>query len=184
VLEVRLMRALLVAVIMMVGVVPAHAQDSDLSNLWRQVTSGDIVRVKEASGRETRGTFGEVSASGVSVLVNGKAVEIPAANVREIRRRGDSVVNGLLLGAGIGAGAAAAYVWDCRRTPAETCTDLPRAVLLGGALGTGIGALVDAAVPGWKVAYRDNGTSFALYPAVLPTRLGVVAGLAVVVRGF
>lgn len=160
---------------------PAAAQNADLKNLWREVTSGDMVRVKEASGQETRGVFARLSDSSLAITVNGQPIEIRTADIREIRRRGDSPVGGLLLGAAIGAGAAAALFYRCEDLTTTYCMELQRGTIIGAAVGAGLGAFVDTAIRGWTVAFRDNGTSFVLAPAVLPSARGVSARLTITV---
>ena len=173
------MRVFLGGLMLMCRALPAHAQNADLKNLWQHVTSGDVVRVKEASGLETRGVFSKVTASGLSVLVDGQPVEIPATELREIRRRGDSSKGGLFLGLGIGAGGGAGLVYGWRETTDADCPNLIHSTVLATAAGAGIGALIDRAIPGWTVAFRDNGTSFAVGPVILPAPRGMTASIGV-----
>lgn len=177
------MRVGFVLVLLLLSASPVHAQNADLKNIWRQVTSGDVVRVKEASGHETRGIFTKISESSVGVLVDGKALDIPTSDIREIRRRGDSPLGGLILGASIGAGAAMALFYKCDDVTKTACMDLTRGTILGAAVGAGIGTFVDTAIRGWTVAFRDNGTSFVLAPAILPTPRGMAATIQVRIGG-
>jgi hypothetical protein len=158
------MRVAMAVVMVVCSVVPAHTQNADLGNLWRQVTTGDLVQVKEGSGQQTTGTFAKVTESAVSVTAAGTVIEIRADDVREIRRRGDSVMSGVLLGAGIGAAVGAAVGTTCTGTPEKPCRGSLSAALAGGAVGVGVGALIDYAVKGWTVTFRAKGTSFALRP--------------------
>lgn len=99
--------------------VPAQAQDN-LQNLWRQVTTGDLVKVKEANGRQTIGVFDKVSKSALSVRMDGEVAEIAANDVREVLRRGDSIRNGLFIGGGIGAGLGYGYSVACKNAHPST----------------------------------------------------------------
>ena len=68
----------------------------------------------------------------------------PSAGVRSGER--DSVWNGLLIGAGVGAGAG--YVWarsQCGGNDAE-CSAItnPVGIIVGGAIGAAVGAILDA----------------------------------------
>ena len=57
--------------------------------------------------------------------MNGNLREVPATEVREIARRGDSVMNGLLIGAAFGAGAVAGASSDCEEPyPGMACASL------------------------------------------------------------
>ena len=81
----------------------AQPQASAFGDLWRHVKSGDTVFVMDGSGRETTGVFAKVSDSNLSLLVDGQLQDLPVTDVRQIARRGDSVWNGFLIGAAIGA---------------------------------------------------------------------------------
>jgi hypothetical protein len=175
------MRVALAVLMVTCGVMPAHAQNADLGNLWRQVTSGDRVQVKEASGHQTTGMFGKVSESALSVMVDGRVLEIPANDVREVRRRGDSVKNGFLIGAGVGAALGAAALYSCESTPAEPCLGPIPGALMGGAAYGAIGAVIDHFITGWTVAFRSKGTSFAFHPSIVPSPRGVRASVVVTI---
>jgi hypothetical protein len=65
---------------------------------------------------------------------------------RVVSRERDSVWNGLLIGAGVGAGAG--YVWarsQCGSNDAE-CSAIanPVGIIVGGAIGAAVGAILDA----------------------------------------
>ncbi len=173
------MRVALAVLMVMCGVVPAHAQNADLGNLWRQVTTGDRVLVKEASGHQTAGIFAKVSESALSVMIDGKVSEIAAGDVREVKRRGDSVKNGFLIGAGVGAALGAAALANCESTPEEPCLGPISGALLGGVVYGGIGAAIDHFIQGWTVAFRAKGTSFAFRPSIVTSPRGVSASVVV-----
>ena len=103
--------------------------------------SGNTVYVTDASARETTGTFVEISDSALTISVQGQDREILFADLRQIEKRGDSVMNGFLIGAGIGAAMGAG----------PNCSDCEDQFPLGGAITVGalefggIGALIDYA---------------------------------------
>jgi hypothetical protein len=144
--------------------VAAEAQAvSSLSDLWMQVKSGDQVFVTEGNGKETAGVFASVSASALNLTVEGQLREIPAADVREIARRGDSLLNGFLIGAGIGAVVEAAAFADCDET-VEECIHPAAAAAIGGAVFGGVGALIDHFIKGRTVVFRVKGTALRFQP--------------------
>jgi len=101
-----------------------------------------------------------------SVLVNGNLREVPATEVREIARRGDSVMNGLLIGAAFGAGAVAGASSDCEEPyPGYGVCITPAvgAVTFSMVYG-GIGALIDHFIKGRTVVFRAQRTEFRLSP--------------------
>lgn len=79
---------------------PARSFDA----LRLRVTEGDIVHVVEASGRETTGRVATLSEVALALTADSGRVEFAADDVRRIDlRRRDSVLNGVLIGAGAGA---------------------------------------------------------------------------------
>ena len=143
------------------------------ADLSTRIKSGDRVFVKDASGQETSGVFAKVSDTSLSILVNGNLREVPATEVREIARQGDSVRNGLLIGAAFGAGVAAIAVVgtssECKepRSPYSGC--IPPAAgavvaVAGGLVYGGIGALIDHFIKGRTVVFKAQRTAFRLSP--------------------
>ena len=100
------MRPTFLVLLIVLGVcAAAEAQQpvSTFPDLWMRLKSGDRVFVTDGSGRQTAGVFAKVSDSSISLLVDGQLQDLPVADVREIARQGDSLWNGFLIGAGIGA---------------------------------------------------------------------------------
>ena len=140
--------------------------------------SGDTVFVMDGSGRETTGVFAKVSESNLSLLVDGQLQDLLVTDVRQIARRGDSVWNGFLIGAAIGAviaGTASAScddaVYECAHPAAEAAA--------GAAVFGGIGALIDHFIKGRTVVFRVKSTALRLRPGAAVGRHGVSASLVV-----
>jgi hypothetical protein len=76
--------------------------------LQRSATPGEMVYVVDFAGRETRGRLVMLSGGSITLDADGSRQRLSAAAVDRIeRRRRDSVLNGVLIGAG--AGALAGY---------------------------------------------------------------------------
>jgi hypothetical protein len=121
---------------------------SQLSDLSRRLPRGSTVYVMDVKGHETKGRTDDVSPAALMLDVNGTRQVFAAGTIRQIERYGDSLWNGLAIGAGIGA--AAALISDpqyrpCDNRPAERCADaqIPQRLLLIGAMGAA-GAGIDA----------------------------------------
>jgi hypothetical protein len=152
---------------------------SALTDLWMRVKSGDSVFITDASGRETAGTFARVSDSALSLMVDGQLRDLPAADVREISKRGDSVKNGFLIGAAIGATVGAAAYSSCDDIYEGECMHPAGAALMGGLVYGGIGALIDHFVKGRTVVFRVRGASVQLRPNIAADRGAVRLSISV-----
>lgn len=113
--------------------------------LQRSATPGEMVYVVDLAGRETRGRVVMLSQGSITVDTDGARQRLAAADVGRIeRRRKDSVLNGVLIGAG--AGALAGYgLGKSMDSP-----DCSGAVECGqGAMVGAVGGVVWGAVGGW-----------------------------------
>src|SRR4029453_5868529 len=82
---------------------------------------------------------------------------IPLSTVQTVTRVGDPLFNGSLVGAAIGGAASIALVYQICSNPqcADTSSNLdPRLILIGTAIGTGIGALMDRSFAARTLVYR------------------------------
>ena len=96
------------------GSAAAQQPVGSFEDLWSRVKSGNTIYVTDTSARETTGTLVKIADSTLTILVDGQVRDIPSLDVRQIAKRGDSVRNGFLIGAAIGAaGAAGAFAGDC-----------------------------------------------------------------------
>jgi hypothetical protein len=145
------------------GAVPVFAQSSSapsagpvgsVGQLRTKVKSGDTIFVRDMNGGETKGILWEASESSIRLLVKGQIREIPAGDVRQVARRGDTLRNGFLIGAAFGAIAmGASVVGECSNLGECLAPTVTFALISGGFFGA-IGAGIDALIPGRTVVYQ------------------------------
>jgi len=109
---------------------------------------GDMVFVTDRNGVQTRGRLLGLSPEAVTLGVDGQEGTIPSSGVGRVEKR-DSLWNGILIGAVPGAlvgmaGAGASCSPHCGR-------DVPLGGLVVGAIGAGIGALIDSGIHGYSI---------------------------------
>src|SRR4029078_3784840 len=92
-------------IFVMAGSAKSQSVSHSFDALQGRVNSGTRVVVKDQTGRETEAVLTSWPASGTSVTAGNDQRQWSAGEVREWRRRGDSVKNGALIGMGIGLGA-------------------------------------------------------------------------------
>ena len=108
---------------------------------------GDTIFVTDRTGVQTDGRLMHISSDGLTLLVDGQERLIPSNSLGRVEKR-DSRWNGMLIGAASGAligtmGAGASCSPNCGR-------DIPVAALVNGAIGAGIGALIDSGIRGYS----------------------------------
>ena len=129
-----------------------------------QVALGEQVWVTYDDGREQQGTLLATSDSDVTLRTSGRLVTSPLASIRSVETP-DSVLNGFLWGAGVGAGVGLALIYyDEPRT-------LPAAILIGG----GLGSILDAFISRRRLVYADR-PSLRIAPVVSPS--GAALGMS------
>ena len=144
-----------------------------------RVRVGDTVYVTDSAGRQHKGMIFDLSASQLVLESGGKRQEFAAGQVAAISWRApDSLANGALAGMSIGAGLMAiAALSSCN-------SDCGGWVFLGmlayGGIGAGIGAGVDALIPGklipvYRSASGKQGASLSFSPILSPRRQGLAA---------
>jgi len=172
-------------IVLIAGGAQAQGVSGSFDALQGRVNSGARVVVKDQAGRETEGVLTALTASGISLRVGNDQRQWPAAEVSELRRRGDSVKNGTLtglvigLGAGVGGGLAMASLYGNEGGNADA------GFLMMTGLGAGIGAAAGAGFDGLRqgqtVLFRrasSGGGSVSLGPVLTPT----VRALQVAIR--
>ena len=132
------------------GASAGQAQAQDFSSI--QLENLPIVFVEEKSGAETQGRLISITPDAIRIDVAGAQRTFAPAEVVKIDRRGDSLKNGALIGAAIGL--VTGFIGDCPRAGTNTngsdgCPGARVAYVLGGsAIWAGIGAGIDALIPG------------------------------------
>jgi hypothetical protein len=157
----------------LVSAASAEAQDGETAvaasfeQLQVLVTPGSVVMVTDPSGSVTSGVIETLSPSTLSLLVDDTRRTFGEMDVDLIRqRRGDSLANGAWWGFGIGAGLAVAVlraytacdVCDGELGPGEAAA----AVIVYGAMGTGVGVGIDALIRRHRTIYRRPGLAVSV----------------------
>jgi hypothetical protein len=140
---------------------PALAQD-DFGGL--QIKPGEVIYVTDPAGVTVRGPLKALSPS--TLTIDGH--EFKPTPGLTIERRGDSIWNGALIGAAVGAGFAGvlAALGDCI---APQCTGRPGASLLTPVIVySAAGAWFDWRSQGRTVVYRGNRPSARVTPQLMP----------------
>jgi hypothetical protein len=129
------MRNAVLAVVAVLVSIPAAAQNA-----------GDTIFVTDRNGIQTDGVLLRTAPEGLTLLVEGQERLFPTVGIGRIEKR-DSRWNGALIGAVPGAlmglmAAGASCSPRCGR-------DVPLGALINGAIGAGIGALIDSQIDGY-----------------------------------
>ena len=149
--------------VLAVGGTPASAGDP-AGTMWEledRVKPGAEIDVVDREGRVLRGEFVRADSEGVLISVFGAAEgrRVAAADVATVLRRGDSLKNGTLIGAGVGLGFGLLMYTDPDGDENEfepLCegSECAGFVAFSTALYGGIGLLIDHLVKGREVVYR------------------------------
>ena len=167
--------------------VMARAQDAanTFQQLQARVKPGDVVVVTDTEGRDVRGRITVLSPSSLAIDVDGRPAEWSEGGVRLIRhRQSDSLVNGTLIGLGVGAAVGVLAAGQASLASNFTTSDDSGgdelAILLFGALGAGLGMGIDAAWRDDVLVFRAGGATTAslrVIPLVLPRAQGIRAAV-------
>jgi hypothetical protein len=125
------------AIVALLVSIPASAQE-----LSGKVEAGDTIFITDRNGVQTTGRLLHLAPEGLTLLVGGQERLIPSGGVGRIEKR-DSLRNGMLIGGTVSAGLIGMVM-------GATCSSDCGGVILPvtafyGAIGAGIGALIDSA---------------------------------------
>ena len=149
-----------VLVLVFAAALPRIASAQAASDLGLRLKTGDTVYVLDNASREVTGVFGKISDSRLTLMVNGELRDFSLSEVRQVTRRGgDSLWNGILIGAAVGGAAGGAMQ--------GLSTGIGGAVIYGA-----IGGVIDRLVEGRVVVYRSKGISKAVGISPLITNDG------------
>jgi hypothetical protein len=128
------------------GAQPAISQTA--RELGGNVEAGDTIFVTDRNGVQIGGRLLRLSPEGLALLVGGQERVIPQNSIGRTEKR-DSLWNGMLIGAVptalvAMAAAGASCSPHCDR-------DVPLGMLVFGAMGAGIGALIDFGIHGYSI---------------------------------
>jgi len=126
--------------------------------LGHRIGSGDKVYVTSSGGAKIAGTVDGLSSTLLAIRAGGKRYELRPDEVKSISQRlPDSLVNGTLWGALVGGGLAVAGtgIQSADRGYNSNGGDYLASAALGGGIGAGVGAVIDALHNGRKVVYTQ-----------------------------
>lgn len=157
--------------LLIVSAVPLAAQET-FTNVQHLLRPGDTVFVIDETGIETRGRVAGINSSALRLAVNGSEREWSAATIWRVTRRGDSLKNGMLIGAvtggvigGVGGLALASLL---RNEGHEAVGPFFFLLGVGAGGGAGIGAGLDALIAGRTVIYQQRSARVMVVPVVTP----------------
>jgi hypothetical protein len=164
----------IVAFAMLAGVPRTHAQsDHSLSDVLRRLTPGVDVQVIDDSGRIVAGRVVADGGSGAGLVSAVDGVRLDPARIRQVATRGDSLLDGIAIGAA--AGAAGGYFAEAGlNSVRETGPGRASGALVGALAGAGLGAVIDSLRRGHRVIYRRAATVSVLPIASAHASLGGV----------
>ena len=148
------------------------------------VNPGDAVRVTDNAGREFRGNIAALTASSLALSIDGSRHDLLEGDVATVRqRRRDPLTNGMLWGFGVGAslGVVSLLAGGCE----GSVEFLPVCMGIAGAMASGVGAAVDAAIQREQVIYVRAGSAgddrhgrrMTLYPVLTAERVGMLVSM-------
>lgn len=154
------MVALLVSMPMLLAA-PVSAQEvaKSFEQLRSLLKPGDTIQVTDAKGRKTTGKLGELTPSSLELLVRKAGsdgrdalVSQPRLSEGDVRKitieRRDSLLNGTLIGLAVGAGPGILFIAGRSggSDPIQHADTAIGLVVVPGAIGAGIGGLIDALI--------------------------------------
>jgi hypothetical protein len=173
---------IVVGILLLFAPTPLLAQPParTLEQLGVLISAGETVWLTDTAGHEITGRLTRIGTDVVEVAVDGRTQTWEAAQLQRVRHRHtDSLLNGVLIGAGIGAAAYGGFAaWWCGDEN-ETCSGggVAASIALGGAIGAGFGALGDFLVKGKRTVFErasaTPSTSVSVLPVVGPGQKGL-----------
>lgn len=151
--------------VLFVGCAPLPPAQS-WPELSRRLATGNPVVVTDTSGSEVRGRVAAVSTASLTLNVADASRRFEPAEVRQVRRDGDTLWNGLAWGAAFGAGGALLSDPQCSQSKCDP--QVPQRLAFVAAMAAaGVG--IDALHRDQTVLYRSPGS---VTLRVIPMSLG------------
>jgi hypothetical protein len=169
------LRAVGVLALLFFGAAPLAAQES-FADVQRLLRPGDAVSLIDTNGSEIRGRVAGVGSSSLRIATRQSEREWPAQAIWQIRRNGDSLRNGTLIGLTIGGaiGVVGGLAW-ASLLHNEGHGALGGFVFLatvGAGSGAGLGAGFDALIRDRTLVYQRT-NRMAISPIVARDRAGL-----------
>jgi hypothetical protein len=184
----RMAAVVLAAMLTPAPPVGAEPPARSLDELGRRLRPGQRVQVLERSGRLSEGVITGLSESSLT-LSAGESRTLAAEDVLRVDREGDSVRNGIVVGAVSGAAAGALVFWSYGQKSEEekratTCgeCDSPEIIPVYAVFGAGVGWLVDHLKKGRTPLYeaplsRTSRATVSVAPVVGRGRRGLAVAV-------
>ena len=157
----------------------AHVQATQSwSELGHQLSTGTTVAVTTVGQVETVGSVSAVSPDSLTLVIDRTPRRFDAKDVRQVRRDGDPLWNGLAIGAGVGLLGVILPDNKCGGQPTQ-CDDrqIPeRAAFLAASIAAGIA--VDALHRDRTVLYRSQG---GVVVRLVPSMTAETGGISFVI---
>jgi hypothetical protein len=145
-----------------------------------RLDTGSPVAVTDAQGMEVRGRVSAVSSASLTLAVKGMTRQFDSADVRQVRRDGDRLWNGLAIGAAVGVLGSALTDNRCSGEPVR-CDDkqIPERIAFA-AVATAAGIGIDALHRDRRMVYESpRRVTFKLVPILTPQTKGLLFVIAV-----
>lgn len=143
----------------------------------------DRIKVRTSAGQTLEGRVSRVSGTTLTIDVKGRAQEIRATDVQEVRRQlGTRAAQGAWVGFLAGAVILDSVMLASSTGRSDDDGSVGAWLVLGTIAGGGGGALWGAAIGAFKhreeVVYRSTGPAVRLHPLLTPQQKGVMVSLA------
>ena len=176
------MRAHVITLVTLANLLPAFAQRAAAQDLSQKLKSQDEVTVTLRDGSVQQGLVESVSTSALTMTSFGKPRTFDLSSVETIRKQGDSILNGTIIGIVAGAGAGLALesfvVAYCNNENGINCPSLKRSAWsVPIAIGTVLGAAIDSSRVGSTVVFSSR-NQVGVSPIVGPGTIGVQARIS------
>jgi hypothetical protein len=169
-----MIRTLTLLCITLLLAVPAAAQTTlERAHLERELARSHQVSVQlDGTADPVVGRLRIVDDDAIGIEVGSQIRHVRFADITRIYREGDSLGNGALIGMGVLGGWCAYICGQGLNSGGHAVL----AVLVNGAIGAGIGALIDASHTGTTTLYRRRPT-VRVGPAASPRGVGISAAV-------
>jgi hypothetical protein len=145
-------------VLLALALTPRLVSAQDTTQKWPGLSISELstVYVLDDTGAETSGKLVRLNADSIVILAGGGERTFDAARIRRVQKRGDSIRNGVIIGAVVGVvlGGIGAGIADCPGVDQNGCAGARAGLfVLSTSVYTAIGAGIDALVVGRTTLY-------------------------------
>ena len=157
---------------------PGFAQDlrepaQDADEIRRSVKDGQKVTVTDERGGHFTGKIDSLAGDSLAIVAAGRHVDVPYTQIVRIDRRGDKVIDGALVGFGLGA--ALGYLLVSHDAHGWLTSDQTvHQTLIFGGIGAAAGAVIDGLIsPNRELYRRPDDKWITVVPTVSRSARGV-----------